>query len=204
MLKKCAQAGLAKCGLEVHYWTSSYRFSFQGWTGWWAIGVYGSGNSQCLFHAWLNKMAPANTLPSEVQLERPSTLHRESVVHDPMSTRSRIVDGSTVLRRCSVRGEMGSCTRWRGGVRGSRGITTGGRVCGGGLFTVGWYGVCGVHWGAKPGDEAVAGGGGQHGSRSGFRKRLMGRWCARLRLSEVCHGFLSIGVPWALMKISVL
>ena len=82
MLKKCAQRGLARCGLEVHCYTSSCRFSFQGWTGWRAIGVYGSGNSQCPFQAWLNKMAPANTLPSEGQLERPSTLHRESVAHD--------------------------------------------------------------------------------------------------------------------------
>ena len=77
----------------------------------------------------------------------------------PISTRSRIVDGSTMLRRCSVRGEMGSCAQWRGGVRGSRGTTTGGQGCRGELLTVGWYGMCGVHGGVKPRDEAMAGGG---------------------------------------------
>ena len=82
-LKKCAQRGLARYGLEVHCYILSCRFSDQGWTGWRAIGVYGNGINHCRFRAELNKMAPANTLPSEVQLERPSTLHHKLVAHNP-------------------------------------------------------------------------------------------------------------------------
>ena len=56
-----------------------------------------------------------------------------------------------MLRRCSVRGEMGSCAQGRGGVGGSRGTTAGGRVCRGGLLTVGWYELRRVHRGVKLG-----------------------------------------------------
>ena len=68
-------------------------------------------------------------------------------------------------------------------------------MCGVGLFTEGWYGVCGVHWGLKAGEEAVG--------RGVSKKRWFGRWCARLRLSEVCQEFLRIQGPWVLLKISV-
>ena len=42
-----------------------------------------------------------------------------------MPTRLHIVDGSTKLRRCSIREQMGSWADWRGGVGGSRGTTNG-------------------------------------------------------------------------------
>ena len=66
MFKKCAERGLASYGLELYCYMWSCWFSREGCTGWRAVGVYGRGNSQCPFQAWLNKMAPADTLPSEV------------------------------------------------------------------------------------------------------------------------------------------
>ena len=53
-------------------------------------------------------------------------------------------------------GEMGCCAQRRGGVGGSRGTTTGGQVCRGGLLIEGWYEMRGVHRGVKLGGEAMA------------------------------------------------
>ena len=69
MFKKCAQRGLASCGLKLYNHIGSFRFSLKGYTGWRAVGVCGRGNSSCPFKACLNKMAMADTFPSEVQRE---------------------------------------------------------------------------------------------------------------------------------------
>ena len=69
MFKKCARRGLARCGLELHCYIWCRCISHDGWTRWRAAGVYGRGNSQCLFEAWLKKMAPVDMLPSQVQRE---------------------------------------------------------------------------------------------------------------------------------------
>ena len=70
-------------GNELHDYIWSYWFSSDGCRGWRVVGVCGTGNSQCPFQAWLNKISLANTLPSEVHLERTPALHHKLVVHEP-------------------------------------------------------------------------------------------------------------------------
>ena len=51
MFQKCAQRGLASCGLELYCYIGSCSFAPEGCTGWRAVEVYGRGNSQCSFKA---------------------------------------------------------------------------------------------------------------------------------------------------------
>ena len=46
MFKKCAQRGLASGGLELYCYIGSCCFFREGCTGWRAVGVYGTANSQ--------------------------------------------------------------------------------------------------------------------------------------------------------------
>ena len=117
MLKRCTEHGSASYGVDLYCYIGPAGLPApEGCTGWTVVGVYGRGNSQCPFKAWLKKIAPADSLPLEVQLQSPPGLHRKSVAHEPHihkvahCTRFNSVEevfgprGDGILRRVAGRG----------------------------------------------------------------------------------------------------